>query len=94
MRDPLAEPRTTPVSLRRRELPTEYVVNAMPVDETMWRQAQQLLDDAGIEDYSYTVPGDPATGKPIRQHIVTPPGVEIVVRMTADGETWDVGSTP
>lgn len=73
-------------------LPTEYFVNAMPVDETKWRQAQQLLDDAGHDDCAYVVPGDPATGKPIRHHIVTPPGVEIVVRMTADGERWEVGA--
>lgn len=104
MLDPMDEPIATPVRLvtrhdpaaeaaARAPLPTEYFVNLVPVDETMWRHAFQVLDDAGVDDVAYVVPGDPATGKPIRRHIVSPPGVEIVVRMTADGEQWEVGET-
>lgn len=57
----------------------EHFVAGEQVDSTTWRKVRDDLDDAGHDDCTAVVPGDPATGQPVRWHIVPPPGVTVRV---------------
>lgn len=67
----------------------EYYIAGEQVDTATWRQVRDDLDDAGHDDYTAVVPGDPATGQPVRWHIVPPPGVTVQVPLPIE----DTGRT-